>query len=429
MAAPRPSKTHIGNHALRPETLMLSYGYDPMLSEGAVKPPVFLTSTFVFGTAEEGRDFFDYVSGRKKPPEGGAAGLVYSRFNHPNSEIVEDRLAVFEGAEQGVVFASGMAAITTTVLAYVRPGDVILHSQPLYGGTETLLTGMMANFGIAAVPFTDGVDETAIRAAVEAGAAKGRISMILIETPANPTNGLVDIALLRRLAEEIAGRQGGKRPLLVCDNTLLGPVFQHPLRHGADVSVYSLTKYVGGHSDLIAGATLGDRAVIGPIKALRGSVGSQLDPHSCWMLGRSLETLALRMERADANARQVALFLRDHAKVANVHHLDFLPPGSPAQQVFARQCTSAGSTFSFDIKGGQAEAFAFLNALQVFKLAVSLGGTESLASHPAAMTHSGVPAEVRARIGVLDTTIRLSVGIEHPDDLIADLAQALAATG
>jgi len=427
MAAPRPSKTRIGNHVLRPETLMLGYGYDPALSEGAVKPPVFLTSTFVFGSAEEGRDFFDYVSGRKQPPEGGAAGLVYSRFNHPNSEIVEDRLAVYEGAESGVLFSSGMSAITTTILAFARPGDVILHSQPLYGGTETLLSRTMANLGIGAVGFVDGVNEPAIRAAAQEARGKGRVSLILIETPANPTNTLVDIRLLRRIADEIGAAQGF-RPILVCDNTLLGPVFQHPLAHGADVSVYSLTKYVGGHSDLIAGATLGSKATIGPIKALRGSVGTQLDPFSCWMLGRSLETLALRMERANTNARLVAEFLRDHAKVGKVHHLAFLEDGSKEQAVFARQCSGAGSTFSFDIKGGEKEAFAFLNALEVFKLAVSLGGTESLASHPAAMTHSGVPAEVRDRIGVLDTTIRLSVGIEHPDDLIADLAQALAVT-
>ncbi len=428
MVAPRPSKTRIGNHVLKPETLMLSYGYDPALSEGAVKPPVFLTSTFVFRSAEEGRDFFDYASGRKKPPEGTGAGLVYSRFNHPNSEIVEDRLAVYEGAESCVLFSSGMSAIATTILAFARPGDVILHSQPLYGGTETLLANTMSGFGIGAVGFVDGVSESAIRAAVQEARGKGRISVIMTETPANPTNTLVDIKLLRRIAEEIGAAQGS-RPMLVCDNTLLGPVFQRPLDHGADVSVYSLTKYVGGHSDLIAGAASGARATIGPIKALRGSLGTQLDPHSCWMLGRSLETLGLRMERADSNALKVAEYLRDHPKVDKVHYLAFLEPGSPAQAVFARKCTGAGSTFSFDIKGGQKEAFAFLNALQIFKLAVSLGGTESLASHPAAMTHSGVPAAVRARIGVLDTTIRLSVGIEHPDDLIADLTQALAATG
>src|SRR5436190_23159929 len=158
MAAPRPSKTHIGNHALRPETLMLSYGYDPALSEGAVKPPVFLTSTFVFRSAEEGRDFFDYASGRKQPPKGTAPGLVYSRFNHPNSEIVEDRLAVYEGAESCVVFSSGMSAIATTILAFALPGDVILHSQPLYGGMEALLSRTMAVFGIGSVGFVVGVD-------------------------------------------------------------------------------------------------------------------------------------------------------------------------------------------------------------------------------------------------------------------------------
>ena len=427
MVAPRPSKTHIGNHQLKPETLMLSYGFDPKLSEGAVKPPVFLTSTFVFGSAEEGRDFFDYVSGRKKPPAGTEPGLVYSRFNHPNSEIVEDRLAVYEGAEECVLFSSGMSAISTTLLAFARPGDVILHSQPLYGGTETLLARNLAEFGIAAVGFVDGVNEAAIRKAVAEARKKGRLSVIMTETPANPTNSLVDVALIRRIADEVGAEQGF-RPVVVCDNTLLGPVFQKPLGHGADVSVYSLTKYVGGHSDLIAGAALGSQATIGPIKALRGSLGTQLDPHSCWMLGRSLETLGLRMERANTNARQVAEYLRDHPRVAKVHYLEFLDDQPEAKAVFARQCTGAGSTFSFDIKGGQKEAFAFLNALQIFKLAVSLGGTESLASHPAAMTHSGVPVDVRNRIGVLDTTIRLSVGIEHPDDLIADLTQALAAS-
>src|SRR6478609_2911838 len=195
MTAPRPSKTHIGNHKLRPETLMLSYDFDPALSEGAVKPPVFLTSTFVFGSAEEGRDFFDYVSGRRRPPEGSGAGLVYSRFNHPNSEIVEDRLAVYEGAESCVLFASGMAAISTTILAFARPGDVILHSQPLYGGTETLFAKTLAGLSIGSVGFADGIDETGVRLAAEDAMRKGRVAMIFIETPANPTNGLLDIEM------------------------------------------------------------------------------------------------------------------------------------------------------------------------------------------------------------------------------------------
>lgn len=425
MTAPRPTKTAIGNHTLKPETLMLSYGYDPALSEGSVKPPVFLTSTFVFRSAQEGKDFFDYVSGRRSPPEGTSAGLVYSRFNHPNSEIVEDRLALYEQAEAAVLFSSGMSAISTSILAYARPGDAIVMSQPLYGGTETLVTKTLTSFGIAHAAFTNGVDEQAMRSAFEEARKKGRVSVVLIETPSNPTNTLVDIALVRRVADDIGASQG-HRPVIICDNTLLGPVFQHPLEHGADVSVYSLTKYVGGHSDLIAGAAIGSKGMIAPVKALRGAIGTQLDPHSCWMLGRSLETLSLRMERANANAKIIAQFLATHPKVTKVHHLDFLESAA-TQATFARQCSGAGSTFSFDIVGGQAEAFKFLDSLQIFKLAVSLGGTESLASHPAAMTHSGVPQDVRARIGVLDTTIRLSIGIENADDLIADLTQALAA--
>jgi methionine-gamma-lyase len=426
MTAPRPSKTHIGNHKLHPETLMLGYGFDPLLSEGAVKPPVFLTSTFVFKNAEEGRDFFDYTSGRKEPPKGTAAGLVYSRFNHPNSEIVEDRLAIYENTEACILFSSGMSAIATTLLALARPGDVILHSQPLYGGTETLLTRTLAGYGIGAVGFADGVNGEAVRKAAEEAMKKGRVAVILVETPSNPINTLVDIALMKKVAEEIEARQGS-RPLVACDNTLLGPVFQRPIEHGADLSLYSLTKYVGGHSDLIAGAVMGSKAAAKPIKALRGAIGTQLDPHSCWMLGRSLETLAIRMHKANENARAVAEFLRDHAEVERVLYPPFLSEGSPAAKVFAAQCSGAGSTFSFDIKGGEKAAYAFLNALQIFKLAVSLGGTESLASHPAAMTHSGVPFEVRQKIGVLETMIRLSIGVEHPDDLIADLAQALAA--
>src|SRR5690606_26866548 len=329
MTAPHPPRTHIGNHALHPETQMLNYGYDPELSEGAVKPPVFLTSTFVFKSAEDGRDFFDYVSGRKEPPEGRGAGLVYSRFNHPNSEIVEDRLAVYERAESCALFSSGMSAIATTLLAFVRPGDAVLHSQPLYGGTETLLARTFLNLGVAAVGFADGTSEASVEAAAETAMKKGRVSVILIETPANPTNSLVDVAMIRRVADAIGKRQGHV-PLVACDNTLLGPVFQRPIEFGADISLYSLTKYVGGHSDLIAGAALGRKAVMKQVKALRGAIGPQLDPHSCWMLGRSLETLQIRMERANSNAAAVAEFLRGPPKVEQIHYLPFNDPASPA---------------------------------------------------------------------------------------------------
>lgn len=434
MAPARYRKDHIGNHALHPETLMLGYGYDPALSEGAVKPPVFLTSTFVFRSAEEGRDFFNYTAGRSTPPAGDEGGLVYSRFNHPNSEIVEDRLAVFEGAEAGIIFSSGMSAIATALLAHVRPGDTILHSQPLYGGTETLLTRTLAPFGVAATGFADGINPASVRAAAEAAMAAGRVSVILVELPSNPLNTLVDLALMRTVADEIAARQNGHRPAILCDNTLLGPIFQKPLQHGADIVLYSLTKYVGGHSDLVAGAALGSKARMQPIRLLRGAIGTQLDPHSAWMLSRSLETLSLRMHAACRNAEAVTRFLAAHQNVARVYYPSLLPADDPARGVFARQCTGAGTTFSFDIKrgdmrGGEAEAFAFLNALQVFKLAVSLGGTESLVCHPATTVHSGVAREIRERLGISDATIRVSIGIEHVDDIIADLTQALARIG
>jgi methionine-gamma-lyase len=425
MSASRYHKHMLGNRELAPETLMLGYGFDPALSEGAVKPPVFLTSTFVFKSAEHGKEFFDYVSGRKPLPAGETAGLVYSRFNHPNAEIVEDRLAVFEGAERALLFSSGMSAIATSILAYARPGDVILHSQPLYGGTETLISRTLAQLGMASQPLGDGLDEAGMMRAGEQATGAGRVPLIFVETPSNPMNSLVDIAAVRRVAEAIGERQG-HRPLVICDNTLLGPVFQTPIRQGADLSLYSLTKYVGGHSDLIAGAAIGAEEHIRPIRLLRSAMGTQLDPHSCWMLGRSLETLVLRMKAADRNARVVADFLSRHPAVRAVHYLGFLTEDSPAGRVFAAQSKAPGSTFSFDVKGGEPEAFRVLNALQIIKLAVSLGGTESLACHPASTTHSGVPKEVRDRLGVSDATIRVSIGIENEDDLVADLAQALA---
>jgi methionine-gamma-lyase len=424
MDSARYHKAKIGEHPLSPETLMLGYGYEPALSEGSVKPPVFLTSTFVFKTAEQGRDFFDYMAGRRAPPDQGVTGLVYSRFNHPNLEIVEDRLAVHEGAERGLVFASGMAAIVTTILSYVKPGEAILHSRPLYGGTEVLIDRTLASFGVRGVGFKDGLDRDGILAAAARAMSEGPIALIFIETPSNPMNSLVDIALVREISEEIAAEQGA-RPLVCCDNTLLGPVFQSPLRHGADLALYSLTKYVGGHSDLIGGAIVGSAKNLGPIRAMRSAIGTQLDAHSCWMLGRSLETLALRMRRAADNAERIADFLARHPKVARVHYPPLLPVEHPTRVLMARQSSSAGSTFSFEVEGGEAEAFAFLNRLQIFKLAVSLGGTESLICHPATTVHSGLSEEARREIGITPALIRVSVGIEHPDDLIVDLDQAL----
>ena len=425
-------KRKIGKHVLKPETQMMGYGFDPSLSEGSLKPPIFLTSTFVFKTAQDGKDFFDYTSGRREPGAGQSSGLVYSRFNNPNLEVLEDRLALWEEGEAAAVFSSGMSAISTIIWNHVRPGDVILMSQPLYGGTETLIEKTLPGFGVSAVGFNQGYDRAAVLDAAEqamkkAAASGGRVCLIMVETPANPTNSLVDLRLMREVSEMIGARQKGGRPPVAVDNTFLGPVFQRPLSLGVDLVMYSLTKYVGGHSDLVAGGVVGSREAVGPIKKLRGALGTQLDPNTAWMIMRSMETLALRMERSAQNAALVAKYLAGHPKVESVNYLGFLADSDPRSAVFRSQCQSAGSTFGFAVKGGEAEAFRLLDALQVIKLAVSLGGTETLMSHPASTTHSGVVKQTRDRLGVTDALIRISVGIEHPDDLIADLAAALEA--
>ena len=415
----------LGNRALSPETLMMGYGYDPFLSERSLKPPVFHTSTFVFRSAEDGKAFFELAYGLRQKHPNEEPGLIYSRINNPDLEMLEDRLAIWDQAEASLVFASGMAAISTTLWAYARPGSVIVHSGPVYGGTEFLLTKILPQFGITSIGFLTEGGNKAMDDAVEAARGKGSIAVLYLETPANPTNGMVDLEHARQIASRLRGADS-KQPVIVVDNTLLGPIYQRPLAHGADLVVTSLTKYVGGHSDLIAGGCSGATALLEPIRGMRTILGTMCDPHTGWLLMRSLETLKLRMAAATDGARKVAVFLSTHPNVAAVWYLGFLPEDHPDRSVFERQCESPGSTFSFEVKGGEAEAFAVLNRLKVIKLAVSLGGTETLASHPAAMTHSDIPQAERLRLGITPALIRISVGIEDPDDLIADLTQALA---
>jgi methionine-gamma-lyase len=270
-----------------------------------------------------------------------------------------------------------------------------VHSDPLYGGTEFLIEKVLPNFGVRAISFAAGYAGRTVDMALDEARALGRVPVILVETPANPTNGLVDIARCAAAARRVSD-DPATRPLIVVDNTFLGPLWQHPLAHGADIVVYSLTKYVGGHSDLVAGGCLGPRVLIDAVRGMRTILGTTLDPHTGWLLMRSLETLKLRMTSSMKNARYVAEFLNDHPKVRTVHYLGFLPPGE-AHDIYHRQCLAPGSTFSFEIDGGETEAFAVLNRLQLVHLAVSLGGTESLAEHPATMTHADVEPALRRR--------------------------------
>jgi len=423
-------KRQIAGHTLAPETLMMGFGYDPALSEGSVKVPIFQTSTFVFRSAQHGKDFFELIAGLRELREGERPGLIYSRFNNPDLEILEDRLTVWENAESALVFASGMAAISTTLLSVAKPGDTIFFNAPIYGGTETLLMKVLPRLGINGVEFAANADKPEIEARLKEAVAGlppgGRIAALMIEAPANPSGDLVDISHCAEMAAGLAEQPGGRAAVIV-DNTFLGPLWQRPLDHGADMVIYSLTKYVGGHSDLVAGAVLGRAAALKPIRSMRSGLGTMSDPHTGWLLMRSLETLELRMTRASQNAAKVAGFLANHPGIERVGYLGHLAADGREADIYRRQCLGPGSTISVYVKGGEAEAFRFLDRLVLVKLAVSLGGTESLASHPAAMTHIAVPDERKKRFGLLANLVRISVGIENPDDLIADLRQALEA--
>lgn len=422
---PKPDIETIGGRKLKPSTLMMGHGYDPTLSEGSLKPPIFLTSTFAFENAAAGKLFFEHITGKRQGP---AEGLVYSRFNGPNQEILEDRLAVWDEADDSLVFSSGMSAIATLLLALVNQNDVIVHSGPLYAATETLIARILSRFGVSFLDFPAGatraeIDDILERAKALALQKGGRVALVYLESPANPTNALVDVEAVR--ASRDLAFTGEQKPAIAIDNTFLGPLWQQPIKQGAELVVYSLTKYAGGHSDLVAGGVSGNQGLIDIIRPMRNVIGTICDPNTAWMLLRSLETLELRMTKAGENAAKVCAFLKSHPKVEGLGYLGFIEDARQLD-IYNRHCTGAGSTFSLFIKGGEAESFKFLDSLKIAKLAVSLGGTETLASHPAAMTHLSVPKERKDALGITDNLVRISIGIEDADDLIADFEQALA---
>ena len=418
-------KTHIGEHPLKADSLMMGYGYDPQLSEGSIKCPNFQTSTFVFKSAEQGKDFFNLVSGRRQLKEGEQAGLVYSRFNNPTLEIAENRIAIWDQAEDCIVTGSGMSAISTTLFTFSRPGDVVVYSEPIYGGTDTLVNVVLKQMNIQSVGYLSSEGSLGLKQALDKAKALGPISVVMLETPDNPTNNLIDIAECKKIIDDATIDQESK-PVLAIDNTMMGPVWQQPLAHGADLCIYSLTKYVGGHSDLIGGSCSGSKALVSRIRKVRNSIGTTMDSNTAWLILRSLETLKIRMQAAADGAKKVVDYLQGHDKVSRIDYPGLLKKSDAQYDIYQKQCTGAGSTFSFEVDGGEEGAFSVLNKLKLVKLAVSLGGTESLAQHPAAMTHSGVPKDRRAVIGITEGLIRISIGIEDAEDIIADLSQALA---
>lgn len=409
---------------MKPESLMMSYGYKPELSEGAIKSPIFQTSTFVFKSAEEGKAFFEVAYGLREKNEDEELGLIYSRINNPDLEILENRLCLWDEADDCAVFESGMSAISTVLLEFLRPGDLVVCSSPVYGGTDHFIKKILNQFGINVIEFNIGESKSKLIKRIDDSGLADKLVMMYIETPANPNNDLVDIEVTKDICKHFSSNE--KEVYLAVDNTYMGPLWQHPLKHGADLVLYSATKYIGGHSDLIAGACLGSFELMKRVKTLRTFLGNMAGPYTGWLLMRSLETLKVRMDKQAKNANHVAEFLNNHPKVEKVYFLGNLIESDGEQyKVKQKQCLSNGAMISFDVKGGEKEAFKFLNALKLIKLAVSLGSTESLAEHPASMTHADVDKALRDQLSISDQMIRLSIGVENHEDIIYDIQQAL----
>ena len=409
---------------MKPESLMMSYGYKPELSEGAIKCPIFQTSTFVFKSAEEGKAFFEVAYGHREKNEGEELGLIYSRINNPDLEILENRLTLWDEAEECAVFESGMAAITTVLLEFLKPGDLLLISNPVYGGSDHFIKKILPKFGISVAEFSVGQTKEEIIQLVQNTGIADKLAMVYIETPANPTNDLIDIEESKEIAKYFSTSE--KEIYLAVDNTYMGPIWQHPLKHGADLVLYSATKYIGGHSDVIAGACLGSKELMQRVKGLRTFLGNMASPNSGWLLLRSLETLKVRMDTQAINAEKVAAFLNTHPLVEKVYYIGNLSEKDGAQfNIKNKQCLSNGGMISFDVKGAEKDAFRFLNSLKLIKLAVSLGGTESLAEHPATMTHVDLDPALKNKLSITEKMVRLSIGVEFYEDIIYDIEQAL----
>ncbi len=346
----------------------------------------------------------------RHPGVGESTGFDYTRSGNPTRKILEEGLAQLEGGSRALVFSSGMAALTTFFLHFSK-GDHLVVSEDLYGGTYRVLDQIFANFGLT-VTYVDTSDTGAVEAAI-----RPESKALLVETPGNPLLGIADLEALGRLCR-------AHDLLFAVDNTFLGPTLQRPFEFGADVVIYSATKYLGGHNDLCAGVLAAREESLGErLYFLQNSTGAILPPHDCWLLVRSLKTLVLRVERHCANALIVARWLEKHPRVTAIYF-----PGlenHPGHELSSRQASGFGGMLSFRVDS-EATARTVLKRIRLISFAESLGGVESLMTLPAVQTHGDVPPAERERLGICEKLLRLSVGIESPEDIIADLEQALA---
>ncbi len=406
-------------YIVRTPTAVLTRGFDPTLSVGSARPAVFRSSTFVFSSPENAERAFNIILGKAHAAEGERVDLIYARLSHPNTDILEDQIVPLEpSAQAAAVFNSGMAAISTLFLALCQPGSSFVFTTPLYGGTHHLIHQVLEPLGIQGVPVSAGDTPRLVQAIRRAK----NLRLVFIETPANPTLQMSDIG-----AASEAARAHEDLPLVAVDNTLMGPVFQHPLSLGADLAVYSATKYLSGFSDMLAGAILGkDPDIVQQLRGMRAILGNILQADECWLLDSRLPTVSFRMNRQSKNAQHIVEALAGHTKIRKIYYpLMF----NEAEQIRIRdrQCRFPGAMFSFDVAGGKAGAFDFLRRLTIARNAVSLGGVETLACHPATTTHSEMSESDLAAAGIGESLVRISVGVEDWRDLLHDFRQALEA--
>jgi cystathionine beta-lyase/cystathionine gamma-synthase len=405
-------------YIVRPRTALLTRGFDPALSQGSARPAVFRSSTYVFPNPEAAERAFAIALGKVEPGDGEHPGLIYSRLSHPNADILEDQIVPLEPrAEAAAVFNSGMAAITTLFLSLCPPDTSVVYTVPLYGGTYHFIRHVLALRGVTDIAVRAG-DTDGLRQAVRSAR---NLKLVFIETPANPTLVMSDIA-----AAAEAVRYHSVRPILAVDNTLMGPVFQHPLLLNADLAVYSATKYLSGFSDMLAGVILGAKAqVIEELRGMRAILGNILQPDECWLLDGRLPTVNFRMNRQSKNAQHIVEALVHDPRIRRIHY-PLLFDGSEQRRIRDAQCRYPGGMFSIQVGSGKQDAFNFLRRLKIIKNAVSLGGVESLACHPATTTHSEMSEVELYDAGITNNLVRISAGVEDWRDLLKDIEQALA---
>lgn len=430
---------------MKEETNCIHGGYDSKKAFKSVKCPIFQTSTFQFENCKEGAEFFKKAAGVIPKKEGEDEGYIYSRVGNPSLTVFEKRLAKIDGNEDGASFNSGMSAINTTLMTFLKSGDGIIATSPLYGGTMTLMSKIFPTLGIK-VKFFDSNSEKLVEEIKnylqdeKNSVNNNNCKVIMTETPTNPLNSIVDIegiVEIRNLINEKKKKNLNKNSLeldercvVVVDNTFLGPILQKPSKLNVDVVLYSATKFIGGHSDVVAGAITGKTDVVKKIKGMRMAFGSQGSPFDCFLLCRSLETLKIRMKKQQKNAIKVFKFLEEYQSKHPDILKELLYPlalkkDSKQLEIYQKQCLGPGSIISILLKNKE-ESLAFIDNLKLVVIAVSLGSTESLIQHPYSMTHACVDEKLKLEYGITENLVRLSVGLENVDDLILDLKSSLS---